>query len=138
MDSSGQTTCRETVKSIKSCPRVEPVVDLPQPRLEDVRVDLRRREIGVAEHQLDGAQVGASLERMGRKRVPQHVRTERARQMRAASMLLQDLPEADAAERAAARVDEQARRAARLEELAAGARLVFADPARRLLPDRDE
>jgi hypothetical protein len=34
-----------------------------------VRVKLGRREIGVAEHLLDAAQVGAALEQMGGERV---------------------------------------------------------------------
>ena len=60
--------------------RVKAIVDRAQPRLEHVRVDLRRRQIGVAEHHLDGAQVGAALEQVRRERVAQHVRAERARQ----------------------------------------------------------
>ena len=52
------------------------VVHLPQPRLEHVRVDLRRRQVGVAEHGLDRAQIGAALEQVRRKRVAQDVRTE--------------------------------------------------------------
>ena len=56
---------------------MKPVVDRAQPRLEHVRVDLRRRQVGVAEHHLNGAQVGAALEQVRRERMPQHVRAER-------------------------------------------------------------
>ncbi len=46
---------------------MEPVVDLPQARLEHVRVDLRRRQIGMPEHGLDRPEVGAAIEQVGRK-----------------------------------------------------------------------
>jgi len=39
----------------------------------DVRVDLRRADIGVAEHFLDGAEVGAAIVEVGGEAVPQHV-----------------------------------------------------------------
>ena len=68
----------ETVKSSRSGTRVEAIVDRPQPRLEHVRVDLRRRQIGVAEHHLDRAQIGAAFEQMRRERMAQDVRAERA------------------------------------------------------------
>src|SRR5689334_8796090 len=45
------------------------VVDLPEACLQHVRVNLRRRQIRVAEHRLNGAEVGASLEKVRRKRV---------------------------------------------------------------------
>src|SRR5215510_11902118 len=85
---------------------VKPIVDRAQPRLEHVRVDLCGREISVAEHHLDRAQVGAAIEQMRGERMPQDVRTERTRKSGLASVLLQDLPEADARERAATSVDE--------------------------------
>ena len=53
--------------------RMEAVVDLAESRFENVRVDLRRREIGVAEHRLNRAQIGATLEKMGRERVSQRM-----------------------------------------------------------------
>ena len=43
-----------------SRPRVKRVVDLLQPRVVDVRVDLRRGDAGVAEHFLHLPQVGAA------------------------------------------------------------------------------
>src|SRR6266513_3854319 len=56
------------------CPWMELIIELLQPRPRDVRVDLRRRDVGVAEHHLDGAEIGAVLEQMGGERMPQHVR----------------------------------------------------------------
>src|SRR5881275_1278390 len=105
----------------ESGPRVEAIVDRAQPRFEHVRVDLRRREVGVAEHQLNRAQVGAAFEQMRGERVAEDVRTQRARQSGLQRVLLQDLPEADAAERAAAGVEEQTRRGAPVEQIAAAA-----------------
>ena len=53
------------------------VVDGAQPGIEDVRVDLRRRQVRVTEHHLDGAQVGAALEQVRRERMAQDVRAQR-------------------------------------------------------------
>src|SRR3954465_8880246 len=102
----------------ESGPRVETIVGGPQPRLEHVRVDLRRGQIGVTEHQLNRAQIGAALEEVRRERVPQDVRADRRRQSGGARVPFENLPEADAAQRPAARVEEQARRGAPLEQLA--------------------
>ena len=41
----------------------------------EVQIDRRVREIGVTEQQLNGAQVGAGFEQMGRVRVPQRILT---------------------------------------------------------------
>src|SRR5437588_7062585 len=41
-----------------------------------MRVDLRRRDVRVAEHRLHGAQVGAALEQMGGEAVAQRVRID--------------------------------------------------------------
>ena len=49
------------------------VVDPPQALGVHVAVDLRRRERGVAEELLDGAEIGSALEQVGGKRVPQPV-----------------------------------------------------------------
>jgi hypothetical protein len=40
------------------------VVHLPEPGLQNVRVDLRRRQIRMAEHRLNRAKVGAALEQV--------------------------------------------------------------------------
>src|SRR2546423_14152333 len=47
-----------------------------QASARDVRVDLRRGDVGVAEHHLHGAQIGAMFEQMRGKRMPQHVRRD--------------------------------------------------------------
>src|SRR5438132_6902599 len=52
------------------------VVHLQEMRDGDVRVTLRRRERGVAEHLLDGTKVGAAVEHVRRAGVPQRVRVE--------------------------------------------------------------
>ena len=63
---------------------------LAQPRPAHVGVDLRGREVGVAEHRLHRAQVGAAFEQVGREGVAQHVRRDAlARDPRAARQLAQ-------------------------------------------------
>ena len=42
-----------------------------EPLLVDVRVNLRRRNVGVPEHFLDDSQIGAVTEEMSRETVPQ-------------------------------------------------------------------
>ncbi len=59
--------CRLTTD--RSSPRVKLVVHHAKTRLEHVRVDFCGRHVGVAEHHLDGAQVGAALEKMRRERM---------------------------------------------------------------------
>ena len=56
--------------------RVGLEVDLAPAPVGDVRVELGRAQVGVAEHLLDAAQVGAALEQMRRERVPQQVRVD--------------------------------------------------------------
>src|SRR4051812_7315253 len=82
-------------------PRMIFVVDDPEPRLEDVRVDLGRGEIRVPEHHLDQAQVRSALEQVRGEGMPQHVRAEISRHARLRAVRLEDLPEADARQRAA-------------------------------------
>ena len=55
---------------------MRPVVDAPDPGAGDVRVDLRRRDVGVAEHHLDGAEVGVVVDEMGREGVAEDVRRD--------------------------------------------------------------
>ena len=52
----------------------ETAVHFFEPRAVDVGVDLRRRDIGVAEHGLHRTQIGAAFEQMRRKGVAQGVR----------------------------------------------------------------
>src|SRR5215207_2865025 len=51
-------------------------VDLEQLCRIDVGVPLRRRQLDVAEELLDGPQIGALLQQVTRKRMPQRVRTD--------------------------------------------------------------
>src|SRR5262245_21682354 len=62
----------------------------------DVCVNLCRRYIGVTEHRLDGAQVGAALDEVSRERVTQLVRRDvagREPHAGAACVVAQRLPE---------------------------------------------
>ena len=117
---------------------MESIVHRSQPRFEYVRVDLRRREVGVAEHQLNRAQIGAALEEVRSERVAQHMRADRSPQVCLAPVLGEDLPEADAAQRPAARIQEQPRRLAFLQQFAPGAGLIFPYPFCGLLANRHD
>ena len=64
----------------------------------------------MAEHDLDGPQIGAALQQMRGEGVPQDVRADLARDAGRDPVGLEDLPDADARQGAAvARVDEQPR-----------------------------
>jgi len=56
--------------------RVTAVIDVAAPAVRDVRVQLGRAEIGVAEHLLDAAQIGSAFEQVRGERMPQEVRVE--------------------------------------------------------------
>src|SRR5206468_3798265 len=89
--------------------RMKPVIHRPKPRFEHVSIDLRRRQIRVAQHHLDRAQIRPSFEQMCRERVTHDVRAERSRDACRRAVALQYLPKADSRERPPARVDEQTR-----------------------------
>ena len=55
---------------------MKPIVQPPEPLLVNVGVYLRRRDIGMAKHRLDGTQVGAMLEEVGGKAVSQKMGME--------------------------------------------------------------
>src|SRR5262245_51346889 len=74
-----------------SCPWMEPIVDRAHPRLEHMRVDLRGRQVSVAEHHLDGAEIGAAVEEVRRERMTHDVRAERPWQARLAPVAFEDL-----------------------------------------------
>ena len=65
--------------------RVELAVHRAHGGRRQMRVDLRRRDVGVAQHRLHRAQVGAALEEMAREGMPQGVRRDRAAQPATAS-----------------------------------------------------
>lgn len=66
-----------------------------QPLLIDVRVNLCRGNIGVAEHFLDNAQIGAIAEQVRRKTVPEQVRINVLLQPGMMSVFFHDLPDPD-------------------------------------------
>ena len=93
----------------------------------------------MAEHHLNRAQIGATLQQVRGKRMAQHVRAERPRQARLAPVCLEDLPEADSSQaRAAARVDEQFCRRLALQERGPALLQVAGQPCRGLVADRHE
>ena len=71
-----------------SAARMAPVVNLAQ----NVRVYLRGGNVGVAEHHLQAAQVGAALEQVRGETVAQHVRREPLAYPGGESLQLQQLP----------------------------------------------
>ena len=56
-------------------------VQFLQPLARDVRVDRRRRDVGVAEQELHDTQIGAMVEEMRREGMAQHVRGEACRRL---------------------------------------------------------
>ena len=96
--------------------RVRVEVDVPASAVGDVRVALRRPEIGVAQHLLHRAQVSASLEEVRRERMPEEVRVHPdGLEARALRELAQDEERAGARERSAARVQEELSAVAAIE-----------------------
>ena len=59
-----------------------------------VRVDLRRADVGVAEHLLDRSQVAATGEQVGRERVAERVRAHSLLESDGTRMALDDLVKA--------------------------------------------
>src|SRR3954462_1707841 len=74
-------------------PRVGVEVDVLQPLGREVGVDLRRRDIRVAEHLLQRAQVAAAGEQVRRERVAEGVRAHAVLEPGAAGVALDDLVE---------------------------------------------
>ena len=50
--------------------------ETPQPLLDDMSIDLRRRDVGMAEQLLHCAEVGAALQQMAGKGMAKHVRRD--------------------------------------------------------------
>ncbi len=79
--------CGETVNGLTktvvewSRPRMRGVVDFEQPRRVDAGIDLRRRQAGVAEKFLDGAQIAAPPQQMRREGMAQRMRRRCIRQV---------------------------------------------------------
>src|SRR3990172_8002357 len=77
----GNVTGRPTTASRQPAPcvRVRLVVRVAPAALGDVRVELGRAEVGVAEHLLDAAEDGAALEQGRGERVAQEMRVDALR-----------------------------------------------------------
>ncbi len=85
-------------------------VHLAAAPVRDVRVALRRPEVGVPQHLLHRAEVGAALEEVGRERVPEEVRVHTTwLEAGPVGQLAEDEERAGARECPAARVQEQLR-----------------------------
>ena len=87
--------------------RMRLVVHLHHMLHRELRVALRGREPLVAQHFLDGAQVGAFLQHVRAKSVPQGMRMNVGRQSARHRNLLHDAPDAARGQPRAAQVDEQ-------------------------------
>src|SRR3954470_13969232 len=98
---------RET-SAASPCVRVAAEVDVPPPPVADVRVELGRPEVGVPEHLLDTAKIGAAFEQVGRERVPQQMRMDAFRlEARALGEAFEDQECACPGERASLRIQEE-------------------------------
>ena len=64
-----------------------------KPLLIDMRIDLRRRNIGVSEHLLNNPQIGAVSEQMRRETMAEKVRVNVLLQPGAPRVFLHDLPD---------------------------------------------
>src|SRR5262249_48536217 len=80
--------------SVGARPGVGAEVGLVEALAGEVGVHLGGRDVGVAEHLLDGAQVAAAGEQVGGEAVTQRVRAHPAPQSRLAGVALDDLVEA--------------------------------------------
>jgi hypothetical protein len=96
------------------------VVQLATTPIGYVGIELGRGEIGVAEHLLDGAEVGAALEQVRGERVAQEVRVDARRvETRLLGELAEDQERTGAGERAPLRVQEELGTVAAVEVRAA-------------------
>ena len=59
-----------------TCPRMRLLIDVLEVLFDDMRVDLRRGNVRVAQHLLNGAQVRAVFEQVHGKRVAQRMRRD--------------------------------------------------------------
>src|ERR1700686_2380314 len=91
-------------------------VNLLQPLVDDVGVNLGSGNVGVAEHELDGPEVRSALEQMSGKAVPQHVWSKWHAHTRLPSISRKYLPDSDAAQLRSAAIHEQRRTACHFAE----------------------
>jgi len=104
-----------------------------QPVLVDVGVYLGRGDVGVAQHGLHGAQVGAMGQEVGGKGVTQHVRRDGLADSGCPRRFFDDLPEPEPGHGAAPVADKKDIAAPPLEDQRAGGREVMFDD----FPGRD-
>src|SRR5829696_9771309 len=96
--------------------RVRSEVQLPTPPIGYVGVELCGGEVGVAEHLLDAAQVGATLEQVRGERMAEQMRVHPVRvEPGLLGETAEDQERPGARQRAAARVQEQLRAVAPVE-----------------------
>src|SRR5881394_4082771 len=82
-------------------------VELLEPLARDVRVDLRGRDVGVAEQELHHAKVGAVVDEVRREGMAQHVRRELLAGNGARAVAPDEMPERLARHARAAGGDEE-------------------------------
>ena len=83
-------------------PRMKTAMHRFQSLLVDVRVNLRRRNVGMPEHLLDDPEIGAVAEQMRRKTVPQQVRVDVGLEPGTLCVRFYDLPDARGGQSSAA------------------------------------
>src|SRR5579871_1603681 len=114
------------------------VIHGSQPGFEHVCINLGRRDIRMAEHRLNGAQIRAALEQMRRERMPQHVRTEMRTNAGGRAVRFQQFPESESRQSpSASRVEEEKRHGA-LDETRARLRKVAPNPPRGFVANRHD
>lgn len=93
------------------------VIQLPTSPIGYVGVELGCRKIGMAEHFLNGSEVGSSLQEVGREGVAEEMRVDAERvETRFCGQLPEDQERARPGQRAAAGVQEELGSAACVEE----------------------
>src|SRR5260370_38555361 len=86
-------------------------VNLLQPFLDHVGINLRSGNVRMAEHKLDRPQIGTTLQKVRRKTMPKHMRLDGSAQTCTPPVRRQNFPDADAAERASPAVYKKRRSA---------------------------
>src|SRR5271157_2681044 len=83
------------------------LINLLQPLLQNVRIDLRGRNLTVPEHKLDRAQISSPFEKMRGKRVPDQMRRQGNRKACLTPVAGQDLPKPHARQGLSLAVEKQ-------------------------------